>query len=188
MNIHDERDMIVDYVINSKNVELALKIGASFDKIRERIIVVFLKNLETALKDRLNNDWAIENSLIKNVFDHWRRISIAKKNWNDKYNIGISSEKHGARGFIIGILKGNEKQEIIKDDILRKALDNYKKGLQSPYWEWYINCEGHFKDWDNEEVLLSMHKYDGKSDIYFMNEIMNIKDIAEPIIDKYLGI
>lgn len=181
-----EKELIASYVLqNEGNLEVALKIAFAFDEIRKKIILDFLEALEKDLSKSLDHKWVIKNDLKENVFDHWRGLYITKNEWREDllYRIGFASEKYGARGFIIGVTKKQESQPIEGGKLNKLLGEKYKPGLASSHWEWYQWVEGNYGNWDNEEVLIKMYQKQ-ETVSYFKEQILRIKEIAEPIIDE----
>jgi hypothetical protein len=135
------------------------------------------------MKEQLDNQWIVINQLKENPFDRYKGFFVAKKGWRDNYEIGISSERYGARGFIIGVKK-NEKSQPIDGGKLKSLIDDkYKPGSASPLWEWYQWIEYIYGNWDNEEILIKMYKKDEAVN-YFKEHILRIKEIVEPVVDE----
>jgi len=182
----EERNIFIEYSLqNEDNLKISINSALSFRHLRERIIRDFIELIEKSLRkelDELIDDWTIDNSIKDNIFEHWNGVFLSKKTWNQDYQIGFSSEKHDAKGFIIGVAK-NEKVPHI-DGLLEKLNNEYRQGSQSNSWNWYQWMDQPYRDWDNEEILIMM--YNDEATDYFTKHIMTIVRIASDIIDSQI--
>jgi len=180
----EERDIYVEYaLLNEETLRISINTTLAFDQLRKNIITAFLKSVEKAIRERLSEEWIIDNSLLENVFDHWRGIFISKKDWIKEYQIGFSSEKYGAKGFIIGVTKASESVPHIVG-LLEKMNRDYRQGTQSNNWNWYQWMEHPYQNWDNEDILIKMYR--GEAVDYCVKHIMLISEIASKQIDLHM--
>ncbi len=183
----EERNIFIDYSLQSEdNLKISINSALSFDHLRERIIQRFIESIEESLHKELENltdDWELNNDIKGNIFDHWRGIYVYKTTWNEQYQIGFSSEKYGAKGFIIGVAKHSEKVPHI-EGLLEKLNNEYRQGSQSNVWNWYQWLENPYQNWDNEEILIKM--YCSEAVEYFKKHILSIIHVASDMIDSHM--
>lgn len=189
-----EKDLIIDYILeNKKNLEISLYIISLFNDVRKKIIMEFLKELDQKIRMDLDDEWDIKNELLENVFDRYRGFYITKKSWKGKYQIGICPDKYGAKGFVIGIEKGEESKKQIADGKLKELLDvEYRPGSRSDTWEWcqwlgaYQWRDVNLENWDNHRLLIAMYDSHERNELikYIIDQIIRIKEISSPLIDE----
>ena len=191
MSRSEDKEMIVNYIFESpKNVELALKILAARDEIRRRIIESFVVGLEDCLRKEFGSredSWEVKNDLKRNVFEHWLRIYVAKKEWKDLYSIALAPEYHSARGFVVGVCSNWEILKARRDEgQIKQAVEaEYRSGKTSDVWPFYVWAEDPYCNWDTEEALRRLYLHEGKEAIdYFKNAFVRIAQAAEKTIDR----
>lgn len=184
----EERKIFIEHSMQDENnLKISINAALSFDHLREKIIQRFIESVEDSLLKELNklsDEWEMNNSIKDNIFDHWRGIFVYKRTWDKQYQVGFSSEKYGAKGFIIGVIKNNEKVPNI-DGLFEKLNNEYRQGSQSNSWNWYQWLEHPYQNWDNEEVLIKM--YHSEATGFFTKHVLSIIHIATNIIDSHMN-
>ena len=179
----EEKNIFIEYSLqNEENLKISINGYLSFDSLREKIIRQFIESAEKSIKAKLSDDWEVDNSIKNNVFERWGGLFVYKKAWNGEYKIGFSSDKYGAKGFIIGVCKNETAPHI--DGLLEKLNSEYRQGTQSNDWNWYQWLDHPYLNWDNEEVLLKMYRNEATE--YFTQHIESIKSIVSELIDSHV--
>jgi hypothetical protein len=152
--------------------------------VRRELIVGCLESLDQRIRRALDDsEWTVEATLHANPFERYGTFLVTKKRWARRYKVGLSAEKTGGRGFIIGVTK-IEGLAPVPD--LKLTLDEYiRPGLHSASWDWYHYLDPPYADWDNKTILLAM--YDGFAAEYLDNYLQRIVSQAVPLIDKHLS-
>lgn len=177
-----ENQLLVDFALeNEEHLEIAIKTHNVFDSIREMVIERFLSSFEICLQKELGNNWEISVDMKGKVFEQWAGIDISKRGWK-KYHIRLQQEKSGARDFLLGVVKENEKLPSLPD--LKKKLDEeYKPGKAYPWWAWCSLLEEPYTSWNNMDSLIALYR---KTDAleYLKRHFLKIVKISEPLLDE----
>lgn len=177
------QDTIIDYVLqNERDLKIALNIIYSSNYLKEKIVLKFLKALETKLRSDniIDHNWIFEIS--ENVFATYFGFTLTKDEWKNRgYYICLEAQSPGLKNFIIGITKKVDCLPI-ENGKLRELLDQTcGYGKNSNYWEWYQYVPS-YRDWDNKEIYYELYKE--TEPIILLTKLINkIKEVAMPVID-----
>jgi hypothetical protein len=186
-----EKELITNFVLkNEDNLRIALKIVSAYDEIQREIVSNFSQELTKALREELNKEWEITNELTNK---EWRYFSITKKKWNKGYVIGFETHPHPSlRNFYFAVIRHKQKfPKPVDKGILKKKLDEYIKGWpevgpEDINYEWWQYVRKDYLNWDEEEFFVKLHNKEKSILDYFKGNLLTIKGIIEPIIDKAL--
>jgi hypothetical protein len=184
MDISD--DVIVAYALQNKhNLELASAVGARFSRIKSAVIGKFAEALQNELV-REPNVLVFLNELKSHPLKKWAGLHFGKEAWRDKYSIGLSSWATGnACGFYFGIVKDREQEGRILPLLATRLDSEFGRGAAAtPDWDWYQRLKEPYRDWDNEDILVSMYEpKQGEALNYFVTLLLRLFKLAEPDID-----
>lgn len=153
-----ERDIIVEFALRDRDsLELTLDIVASYDKIRERVIARFLRELEESVSAR-QSEWKPRRPSPTVSFRPFEeQFSLSKESQSERYQIVIEAQKGDIRDVIVGVKKNKDTDVHIPD--LRGWLDDKVKpnGMASAWWIWYQYLDQPLRNWTSKEALTRMN-------------------------------
>jgi hypothetical protein len=179
-------EVMIDHILENKhNLEMALDVVFAYPEVQKRVILRGLESLDRIIKQGLDSaDWTVETTLQAGPIDRFGGYFVAKKEWADRWRIGIEAQKANAREFIIGVQKRREGLTRIAG--LKTALDaSIRHGLASPWWDWYHLLEPPYADWYNKQGLISI--YDGSAPEFLGNYLLRVTSLATPLIETHLS-
>lgn len=181
----DKKKLIAEYALsNEDNLILTAQVVKTFDYILEKLVIDVMEDLESELEDILGKKWTIYNNIKDKPLGR-SNFAIMKNTWKDLYVIGFMPGKTRLRNFNFYVWRDSDiVKEPIKNGILTTLLnENYKKGNSYENGDWWQYVDKEYENWTDEENLKKLYN---KTEIvsYFKNQLLRIKEIIEPIIDK----
>jgi len=164
MKPSEEADVIADHVFESEsNLRITAKLGLAFPKVKERIVREFVQTLALELGSRLGKQWGIENSWTERPLRADCQIGLAKKPWLDKASIGLTCERTGP-SFLLYFVWRASKHKLLAITDLKQSLDkrfshgNHYSPPSGGDTLWWKYVDDHYRDWDNEDMLVTLWK------------------------------
>ena len=182
---NEKKKIVAEFALsNEENLRLTSQIVSSFDSILEKLIRNFLSKLSKSLKDELGDEWIIIDELSENPLGT-DTLYITKVKWKKLYSIGFAPANQRGRNFYVGVFRtrGNI-EEPIKSGIITTTLsEKYKKGRRDNWWDWWTYVDEAYRNFSNEDTLIRLYHQTEIAE-YFKSNLLKIKEIIEPIIDK----
>lgn len=181
----DKKKLIAEYALsNEDNLMLTAQVAKTFYYILEKLVIDVMEDLESKLEVVLGKKWTIYNNIKDNPFGR-SDFAIMKNTWKDLYAIGFMPDKTRLRNFNFYVWRDSDiVKKPIKNGILTTLLnENYKKGNSYENGDWWQYVDKEYENWTDEENLKKLYN---KTEIVscFKNQLLRIKEIIEPIIDK----
>lgn len=188
---NEDQEAILRFIFSREaNVELALGVMVTRQRITERVIKEFSLRLEAELNKhakQLGDSWEVVNQIKKNPLECYRSIYLIKQEWKDLYRINLSAEKGNARDFILGVWNDWEQlgQRRLDGGQISTALQGVvRSGTTTDYWPFYLWADP-YRHWSDEMTMLSFLGDRGKQTVSALGGIMlTIAKSTEKIIDK----
>ncbi|RMH37113.1 MAG: hypothetical protein D6690_03995 [Nitrospirae bacterium] len=192
------QDAIERFIFRREDhVHLALGVLAVQQRIKERIIKDFLRELEEELrkgimKDEKDGDsWKVVNELHASPFERYAYIYLMKENWHGLDSVALGREYRQARGFLFGVWNNfKELKRRLDDGKIKAALDGrIQSGNTSdwwPFWRW----ADPYRDWDDPRTLACLYGERKGEAISFLSEAMltiaeNVESVIDNIVEDY---
>lgn len=178
-----EADIIADHAFQSEpTLQMAVKVGLAFPKIKERIEKKFLGILISQLEAHLGQKWK--------VADLWHEsdccIAAYKPPWGNNASIGLSYLKTGPSDLCFYVWRSTTGKKSIST-ALKQALDaqcgHGRCDAESPWWR-YVDVP--YRDLNTEDALIGLWEKHQAVE-YFTNHLLKICKIASPFLDKLCG-
>jgi len=186
----DDQEAVVRFVFSKdENVELALRVIAAGEAIRERIIKEFLAKLEDELWRRakeLGESWKVVNDLGKDPFKRWAQVYITKQEWGGLYAVFLEPEKPGPSDFVLGVWGlGKKRPKDLDEGPVREALQQrFGRGMTNDGCPFYMWADP-YRDWGDEATLCSFLGDRGSQAARALSDTMlTIARATEGIIDS----
>jgi len=182
----EKQNIIVEHaLLNKDNLLMYLEIFNSFEKIMNRLISDFLRELESELFAHLGYSWIIINNFDNNAFERWY-FTIQKKTWQNVYAIGLNPENQKLRNFCFYTWRNSDILKNPVTTVTEMLNQNYMKGRKYRDNDWYQAVDMHYLNWTDMETISKLY-YKKEMITYFKEHMLKIKDIVEPIIDDELS-
>ena len=198
-----ETKIIMEHVKNEENLDVALDIINQ--KIRERIIKTFLKELKGFICKKLNmSPWDWETGLCDKPYEaNYLSFGVSRKFdvLNDSVYIVIQNQAKDLSNFYIGVNGGNPecnaKFHASMKHLNRKLNKTLGKGNGSnSWWIWYQSLkyqslkkpsdDWDYTDWNNKDTLIKMHTKTDHVVKHIGNRLLEIIKVAKPVIDEWV--
>ena len=191
MAMRNKKEITLAHALARENLETALDINSAFNgELHDRIIVDFLKKLEEFVLEELRNcfgkldEWEIDRFLVGSSAAH-KTFGFKKKAWKGQYAVILVPQKNNACDFRIGVWREKSTPRFQPEDSLKQALDDtIGPGNNNDHWEWYRSLNEPYMNWNQKDALIKL--YNGEAVEYLGQYLVNIIEVAAPIIDKHV--
>lgn len=166
---------------NKENLEIALRVGAAHERIRNAVISEFSDLLIGHLKNDLDNTWQIES---RGMFRRREGIRLSKREWGT-YWIEIAPEYEGGGNMYLGV---RNQGSTTRNDAIKQRMNTLKPANgDSGLWPWYFFLAAAYLNWDTIDLLLKMQERDTQLLEYVREQIVAVAKTAEPVIDEIMA-
>jgi len=186
MPISSDIEIIVEHTLqNEDNLQLATKVSAAFEQVRQRIVSEFIKKLQADLLARLGDPWAVEQYRDEDALGAGCLVEIQKKRWRDICSVGLAGDKDGPSDVDYYVWVNPDmpgKARLAAD--LKEALDEtHGTGKKDAEVAWWSFLEPPYDDWTTERALVLLYrKADAAEEI--AGQLESICRTVEPIADR----
>lgn len=168
---------------NEQNLRIVYQVRHQFEAIKKRVVECFYERLADRLS--LGTEWEAFHTPRQEILDHYSKFRISNRNWNGRCFIGLEAQENGPNNIWLGIMKGKNSAEFIPG-LWERLNEEYRPGQRHEWWEWRARADREYCDWDREEDdLIRLYQKDAMLE-YFRSQISRIREVATPIIDKFL--
>lgn len=194
MQTNKEKIIIKHVLKNKENLEMALDIIFLRQKIRERIVKTFLKELKGFICGKLDLDrsqWDWETELCDKPYGKnyinlgvYRKFDVLPKS----VYIVLQKQSKDLSNLTIGVIADSESNALMQ--YLSSKLDKeLKKDTRSGDWIW---CQSRkpsnwdYADWTNQDTLIKMHTERCRVVKDIGNHLLRIIKVSKPVIEEWV--
>ena len=158
----EEEKLIIDFSRRTdENLNVALQVGAVYDRLRNAIISEFLGDVGAELGEHIKSarlTWKLKIDT-EFVDKKYHGIWIECVGSPGGNSVGIECEASGASRLLYGIYKTEKAQPQFQEDQLAERMLKMEGigGGRNQYWEYYRFFGADLSEWGSHTVLMELH-------------------------------
>lgn len=176
----EEKVFLVDYCMKPENTRLALEIGQVYPKLQEKIVSLFLKELDESVKKKLKDrDCQWQTCIPKTNPEEGEEPSIYVMTMKEQ-GIKIHLARYKWQDLFVGTRVGQGCWP--KDDLSGfLTCGDWRLNTKNKYWHWWFNPIEKHRSIGSVEALITLK--DGQKIAYFTDVLLRFAEAISKALE-----